>query len=223
MIQEFLLDRVLVEPGDGGQPPGDGRAGPAPGLQLPGEALDVGAADGEQGQGPGPAPVGELAQVQRIGLAGQAAVSGQEPGEGDPFGIGEDGLDRGGSRTWSKYLLILPRPCRRADDRSRGRSPDGGLAPVVARPASHFAERALPAPTGQVDSTRAVLGDQSLAPPHTATTRLAAGRPTGSPLALLQPDPSHRDGAAGRYQRTWNWLARMPLNLGGLPIGLVMT
>ena len=31
-------------------PPGDRGAGPAPGLQLPGEALDVAAADGEQGQ-----------------------------------------------------------------------------------------------------------------------------------------------------------------------------
>ena len=33
-----------------------------------------------------PAPAGELAQVQRVGLAGQAAVPGQEPGERDPLG-----------------------------------------------------------------------------------------------------------------------------------------
>ena len=76
MIDEFLFDGVLVKPGDGAQPPGDGRAGPAPGLQLPGEGLDVGAADGEQGQGAGTAPGGELAQVQGVGVAGQAAVSG---------------------------------------------------------------------------------------------------------------------------------------------------
>jgi hypothetical protein len=43
----------------------------------------------------GPAPGGELAQVQRVGLAGQAAVPGQEPGEREPLAAGEDGLDRG--------------------------------------------------------------------------------------------------------------------------------
>ena len=36
---------------------------------------------------------GELAQVQCVGLAGQAAVPGQEPGEGKPFGVGEGGLE----------------------------------------------------------------------------------------------------------------------------------
>jgi len=95
MLQKLLLDRVLVEPGDGAQPPGNRRAGPAPDFEVPGEAFDVGTADGEQGQGAGTAPGGELAQVQRVGLAGQAAVPGQESGEGKPFRIGEDGLDRG--------------------------------------------------------------------------------------------------------------------------------
>jgi glutathione-independent formaldehyde dehydrogenase len=36
-----------------------------------------------------------LAQVRCVGLAGQAAVPGQESGEGDPLGIGERGIDRG--------------------------------------------------------------------------------------------------------------------------------
>ena len=80
MLEELFFGRVLIEPGDGAQPLGDSRAGPAPGLQLPGEALDVGAADGEQGQGTGAAPGGELAQVESVRLAGQAAVAGQEPG-----------------------------------------------------------------------------------------------------------------------------------------------
>ena len=88
MVEEFLLDGVPVEPGDGGQPPGDGGPGSAPGFQLAGEALDVGAADGEQVQRAGAAPAGELAQVQGVGLAGQAAVPGQEPGEGDGFRVG---------------------------------------------------------------------------------------------------------------------------------------
>ncbi len=47
MLQEFFFDGVLVEPGDGAQPARDGSPGPAPGLQLPGERLDVGPADGE--------------------------------------------------------------------------------------------------------------------------------------------------------------------------------
>jgi hypothetical protein len=46
------------------------------------------------------APGGELAQVQGVGLAGQAAVPGQVPGEGEPFGIGEGGLDRGERGGW---------------------------------------------------------------------------------------------------------------------------
>ena len=29
VLEEFFFDRVFVEPGDGAQPPGDGRAGPA--------------------------------------------------------------------------------------------------------------------------------------------------------------------------------------------------
>jgi hypothetical protein len=48
VIEKLFLDRVLVEPGDGAQPPGDGGAGPAAGFQFPGEGLDVGAADREQ-------------------------------------------------------------------------------------------------------------------------------------------------------------------------------
>ncbi len=52
------------------------------------------------------APAGVLAQVQRVGLAGQAAVSGQEPGERQPLRIREhrrsrverSGRDRGSHR-----------------------------------------------------------------------------------------------------------------------------
>src|SRR5207245_4162746 len=44
-------------------------------------------------QAAGVAPAGELAQVQRVRLACQAAVPGQEPGERQPFGIAECWLD----------------------------------------------------------------------------------------------------------------------------------
>jgi hypothetical protein len=47
MLKEFFFDGVPVEPGDGAQPPRDGSPGPAPGLQLPGEGLDVGPTDSE--------------------------------------------------------------------------------------------------------------------------------------------------------------------------------
>jgi hypothetical protein len=100
MLEELFLDRVFVEPGDGAQPPGNSRAGPAADFEFPGKAFDVGAADGEQGQGVGAAPGGELAQVECVRLAGQAAVPGQEPGEGEPFGVGEGGLDRGERSGW---------------------------------------------------------------------------------------------------------------------------
>jgi hypothetical protein len=99
-LEDFFFDSVFVEPGDGAQPAGDGGAGPPVGFQIAGEAFDVGAADGEQVDRAGAAPGGELAQVQRVGLAGQAPVSGQEPGEGKPFGVGEDRLDRNEGSGW---------------------------------------------------------------------------------------------------------------------------
>ncbi len=74
MVEEFLLDGVPVEPRDRGQAAGDGGPGPAAALEFPGEGLDVGAADREQRHGPGSAPAGELAQVEGVRLAGQAAI-----------------------------------------------------------------------------------------------------------------------------------------------------
>jgi hypothetical protein len=61
--------------------------------QFAGERLDAGPADGEQRQGAGAAPAGELAQAERTGLAGHAAVPGQEPGERKPLRPGERRLD----------------------------------------------------------------------------------------------------------------------------------
>jgi hypothetical protein len=42
VLEEFFFDGVLVEPGDGAQPAGDGGAGAALGLEVEGVGLDVG-------------------------------------------------------------------------------------------------------------------------------------------------------------------------------------
>ena len=57
-----------------------GGARPVTGFQVASEALDVGAAGVEEAKVAGVAPAGVLTQVQLLGLAGQAAVPGQEPG-----------------------------------------------------------------------------------------------------------------------------------------------
>ena len=102
VIEQFLLDGVFVEPGNGAQPAGDGGPGAAAGFQVAGEALDVGAARLEQAQLMLGAPARVLAQVQRVGLAGQAGVTGQEPSQGEPLGLGEHRLDSGDSGwTWT--------------------------------------------------------------------------------------------------------------------------
>jgi len=48
VVEEFFLDRVAVEPGDGAQPAGDGGPGAAAGFQVAGEAFNVGAAGTEE-------------------------------------------------------------------------------------------------------------------------------------------------------------------------------
>jgi hypothetical protein len=83
VVEEVFLDGVLVEPGDGAQSAGHCRPGAAPGFQVAGEALDVGTPGLEQADIALLAPRGELAQVQGIGLTGQAGVTGQEPGQGE--------------------------------------------------------------------------------------------------------------------------------------------
>ena len=42
MLQKLFLNRVLVEPSDGAQPPGDGGARSPSCFQVAGEAFDVG-------------------------------------------------------------------------------------------------------------------------------------------------------------------------------------
>ena len=80
MIEEFFFDGVPVEPGNGAQPTRHGGAGAAVGFQIAGEALDAGAAGSEQVYLVVLAPGRVLAQVQLVGLPGQAAVAGEESG-----------------------------------------------------------------------------------------------------------------------------------------------
>jgi hypothetical protein len=63
MAEQFLLDRVLVEPGDRAQPASNRRPGAPAGLEVAAEALDVRAADAEQPHLVARAPGRELAQI----------------------------------------------------------------------------------------------------------------------------------------------------------------
>jgi len=63
VIEQVFFHCIAVEPGDGAQPPGDGGPGTAAGLQVTGEALDVGAADLEEAQMMLMAPARVLAQI----------------------------------------------------------------------------------------------------------------------------------------------------------------
>jgi hypothetical protein len=120
VVEQFFFDGVLVEPGDGGQSAGDGGACPAFGFEFAGEGLDVRAADREQRQGPSPAPAGELAQVQGVGLAGEPAVPGQVPGEREPLGVSETGWT--GTREVEAVAAAIMAPPKTAGTREAGPS-----------------------------------------------------------------------------------------------------
>ena len=80
MVEELFFDGVAAEPGDGAQPPGDGRPGAAAGFQVTGEALDARAAGGDSRIWCCWHQDAYLAQIQLVGLPGQADVARQEPG-----------------------------------------------------------------------------------------------------------------------------------------------
>ena len=86
---------VAVEAGDGSQPARHGGPG-APGLfERPDVQLDVCTAHGEKLQAVALAPGDELAEVEGLGVPGQASVAGQEAGQGEAFGVGEDEVGDG--------------------------------------------------------------------------------------------------------------------------------
>jgi hypothetical protein len=102
MIEQVLLHRVPVEPGDGAQPPGDGGPGTTAILQVASEALNVCTAGLEQAQMMLVAPARILAQVQLVRFACQAAIASQESCQRQPLSVGEhwrhwdEGSRRGG-------------------------------------------------------------------------------------------------------------------------------
>jgi hypothetical protein len=71
-----LLFGVAVEAGHSAQPASDRGPGPTQRLEVAGEALDVGTTRPEHGHPVFGAPGDVLAQVKRVGVAGQAAVTG---------------------------------------------------------------------------------------------------------------------------------------------------
>ena len=80
----------------------------AAGLQVAGEAFDVGAAGLEQAQVVLVAPTGVLAQVQLAGFAGQAAVAGQCEPPGAGYRLGSvRGSPNQGSMLVSKRVMPL--------------------------------------------------------------------------------------------------------------------
>jgi hypothetical protein len=92
--QQAFLFGVAVEAGDRAEPSGDGGPSSAAALQIAGESLDVSPSDLEQVELMIIAPADELAEVQGVGISGQAAVAGQEPSERQPSRIGKDGIER---------------------------------------------------------------------------------------------------------------------------------
>jgi len=96
--EAFLLG-VAVEAGHGAQPPGDRRCRPTVRLESPAEGLDVAAVHLEQLEVPSAAERHELAQVEGVGVAGEAPVVAEEPGQRNMFRIDQAGVvDDDGSR-----------------------------------------------------------------------------------------------------------------------------
>ena len=125
VLDDTFFFGVAVEPDDRAQPAGDRGAGLAAVFEVAGEALDVDAADVEQAVVVLPAPGGELAQVQGVGVAGEAAVGGQEPEQRHPLDVGQHRLvprdSSGGSGHGACLLAVVA-----GDPTTASRPPAGG-------------------------------------------------------------------------------------------------
>ena len=92
MLDHAFLFGVAVAPDDRAQPAGDGGTSLAAVFEVAGEALDDDPAHVEQTVVVLPAPSGELPQVQAVGVAGVAAVAGQESEHRHPLDVGQHRL-----------------------------------------------------------------------------------------------------------------------------------
>jgi len=82
----FFL-RVPVEPDDRAQPASDRCPRLAAVFEIAGEAFDVDPADLEQTVLALPVPRRELAQIQRVGVTGEAAIAGEETKQSRLLGL----------------------------------------------------------------------------------------------------------------------------------------
>ena len=167
VVDQALFFGVAVEAGHGAQPSGDGGGRSSSSFEVAPEGLDVAAADLEKAQVALVAEGDELAQVQGVGVAGEAPVAAEEPGQCYMFRIDQtrvvddDGCRRNGGHGIPPESLGLGRRGHRA--------PDVDETTTVGRPP-------WPAP----------LGHNLYAPPPDATTK-----PERIPPILLgTPEPA---------------------------------
>jgi hypothetical protein len=98
VLDDAFFLGVAIEADDRAQPASDRGPGLAAVFEIAGEAFDVDAAHVAQVMEVLPAPGGELTQVQGVGVAGVAAVAGQEPEQRHSLDVGQHRsvpLDRG--------------------------------------------------------------------------------------------------------------------------------
>jgi hypothetical protein len=88
-VEESFFDRVPVQTCECAQPSLDRCLRPPEVFEVAGEAFDVATGDGEQSDAAVVAPLRELAEIERVGVACETGVAAQEPGKGSEFGIGE--------------------------------------------------------------------------------------------------------------------------------------
>ena len=135
------------------------------------------------------APAGELTQVQGVRLAGQAAVPGQETGEGEPFSFAEGGLDRGERGRWGGSGHRAP-PGRAGTGGKLGQSP----APAV----ETETQRSCPIPSRYAANERAARARQAVRemlqtadyerwPLNSPRIRYACRWPSSERRAIMRP------------------------------------
>jgi len=94
VVEQLFLHGVPIEAGNGADPSGDCCPRSAPGFHVPAEAFDISRPRLERAQTVLLTPRHVLAQIQRIRVAGQTAVAGEEPRQRGPLSDHESGSDR---------------------------------------------------------------------------------------------------------------------------------